>query len=191
MRLAYFVWLVACTALVLPFTDLLWRSARSSWVERAFTARLVLFTLEVAAIGAWAFLYGRWRILPQPDAIMAGAGAVLALTGGLLSAWARVTLGTLFSVHLGVQREHRLVTGGPYAIVRHPMYLGIIDFILGSALVWNDAGLLALALAFVFFFSAQLRFEEQIFARHFGAEYDDYRSRVPALLPGFRRRRPR
>jgi protein-S-isoprenylcysteine O-methyltransferase Ste14 len=192
MRLAHFLWLMACTSLLLPFLDLFWRAARRSWVERAFTARLVLFTLEVAALGAWAFVCGNWRILPGPEhRIMALAGGLLALTGGLLSAWAKVTLGRLFSVHLGVQQEHRLVTGGPYAIVRHPMYLGIIDFIIGSSLVWNDAALLALAAAFTVFFTVQLRFEELIFARHFGAEYAAYRRRVPALVPGLGRWRGR
>jgi protein-S-isoprenylcysteine O-methyltransferase Ste14 len=192
MRVAYFVWLMGSTALVLPFLDLLWRTTRTSWVERAFTARVVLFLLELGAIATWALLRGDWTILPQPDPLLAGAGSLLALTGGLLSAWARVTLGRLFSPHLGVQREHQLIESGPYAIVRHPMYLGIIDFIFGSALVWNDAGLLALAAAFTVFFTVQLRFEEEIFARHFGEAYARYRRRTPALLPRLRpvRRRP-
>jgi protein-S-isoprenylcysteine O-methyltransferase Ste14 len=188
MRFAYFVWLMACTALVLPFLDVFWRVQRSFWVERALTTRLVLFALEVAAIGAWLFVRAEWHILPRPDPPMAVAGAILALTGGLLCAWAKLQLGRLFSVHLGVQQEHRLIRSGPYAIVRHPMYLGIIDFILGSALVWNDAALLVLAATFLVFFTMQLRFEEEILARHFGEEYVEYRRRVPPLIPRLRPR---
>jgi len=192
MRFAEFVWLMGSTALVLPFLDLGWRVARVSWVERVLTARIVLFVLEVAAVGCWLWYRGDWLILPKPDSLVAVAGSVLALTGGLLTAWARHTLGRLFSVHLGVQAEHRLIRSGPYAIVRHPMYLGITDYIFGSALVWNDAGLLALAAAFIVFFTVQLRFEEAILARHFGAEYAEYRRQTPALLPRLRpaRRRP-
>lgn len=183
MRFAYFVWLMGTTALVLPFMDVLWRSRRMAWLERAYRARLVLFILEGTAVLVWVLLRGTYRILPEADAAMAVAGAILALTGGLLAAWSKHTLGGLFSVHLGVQRDHRLITTGPYAIVRHPMYLGIIDFIFGSALVWNDAGLLVLAGAFVVFFLFQIRYEEDVFARFFGAEYDRYRDRIPALLP--------
>jgi len=186
MRFSFFVWLMACTALVLPFLDTIWRKARASWVERALTARLVLLLLELGAIVGWLLVRRDWDILPKDDVPMAVAGAILALTGGLLSAWARVRLGRLFSIHLGVQRQHRLIQDGPYAIVRHPIYLGIIDFILGSALVWNDAGLLLLAVTYVGLFTVQLRFEEDILARHFGPEYAAYRRRIPALLPRLR-----
>jgi protein-S-isoprenylcysteine O-methyltransferase Ste14 len=191
MSFARFVWLMGTTALVLPFLDLFWRATRATWVERALTARLVLLLLELAAIGTWVWFRGRWEILPEPGQLVASAGALLALTGGLLTAWAKVTLGQLFSVHLGVQPEHRLVRTGPYGIVRHPMYLGIIDYVFGSALVWNDAGLLVLAAAFLVFFTAQLRFEEEIFARHFGKEYREYQRSVPALLPHLRPGRAR
>ena len=191
MRFAFFVWLMASTALVLPFLDVFWRVGRQSWLERAFSARLVLAALEVAAVGAWLMVRGEHRILPEPSGAMAVVGAALALTGALLSAWSRRVLGALFSVHLGVQAEHRLITRGPYAIVRHPMYLGIIDYIFGSALVFNDAGLLVLTLAFVLFFAVQLRYEEVIFARHFGAEYRRYQERVPPLFPSVWPRRRR
>ena len=191
MRFAHFVWLMGTTALLLPFVDVLWRSRGKAWLERAYRARLVLLLLEGTAVLVWVLLRGTYRILPEPDTSMAVAGAILALTGGLLSAWAKHTLGGLFSVHLGVQREHRLITSGPYAIVRHPMYLGIIDYIFGSALVWNDAGLLVLAGGFIVFFLFQIRYEEAVFARWFGADYERYREEIPALVPRlwFRRRR--
>lgn len=191
MRFAFFVWLMATTALVLPFLDVFWRIGRQSWTERALSARLVLAALEVAAIGVWLWFRGDYRILPEPGGGMAVVGALLALTGALLSAWSKRSLGRLFSVHLGVQAEHRLITRGPYAIVRHPMYLGIIDYIFGSALVFNDAGLLVLTLAFIVFFLVQLRHEEAIFARHFGAEYRRYQEQVPALFPPLWPRRRR
>jgi protein-S-isoprenylcysteine O-methyltransferase Ste14 len=182
---------MATTALVLPFLDLL-RSLRREWVERATTARVVLGVLEVAAIAGWFLLRGRWRVLPEYDVALAIAGSVLALTGALLAAWSKWTLGRLFSPHLGVQRGHRLITTGPFAIVRHPMYLGIIDYIFGSALVFHDAALLMLAALFIGFFVLQLRQEEAIFERHFGEAWARYAARTPALLPRLRPgRRPR
>lgn len=191
MQFAFFVWLMATTALVLPYADVLWRFRRPAWGERAYRARLVLAVLEIAAVAVWVALRGEYTILPEPSATMAVAGALLALTGGLLGAWAKHTLGRLFSVHLGVQEGHRLITRGPYAIVRHPIYLAIIYYILGSALAFNDAGLLVLTIAFLVFFLVQLRFEEEIFARHFGDEYRRYQERVPALFPPLWPRRHR
>jgi protein-S-isoprenylcysteine O-methyltransferase Ste14 len=191
MEIARFVWWMAAAALVLPFLDIVQRTlGPKSWVERATRARVVLGVLEVATLLAWLPLRGRWRFLPEHDTGVALAGAVLALTGALLAAWAKARLGRLFSPQLGVQAEHRLVTTGPYAVVRHPIYLGIVDFILGTALFWNDVALLIVGLLFALWFTLQLRIEERIFARHFGAEWEAYRSRTPALLPRlFRRRR--
>lgn len=185
MGVAQFLWLMASTALVLPFLDAV-RGFRRRWVERAVGARVLLAVLEGAAIGTWLLVRGRWPLIPQHAAALAIAGGVLALTGGLLSAWSKHTLGRLFSPHLGVQAEHHLITTGPYAIVRHPMYLGIIYYIFGSALVFNDAALLALALAFGVLFGFQLRREEAIFRRHFGSDWERYRERTPALLPRLR-----
>jgi protein-S-isoprenylcysteine O-methyltransferase Ste14 len=83
------------------------------------------------------------------------------------------------------------VTSGPYAVVRHPIYLGLIDFTIGSALYWNDVSLLVVALLFVVWFTAQIRIEERLFSTHFGSEWEDYRARTPALFPRVLPRRPK
>jgi protein-S-isoprenylcysteine O-methyltransferase Ste14 len=193
MEVARFLWWMAAVALVLPFLDVVPRTfGARAWVERATRQRLALAALEGATLLGWLlFARGRWPFFPGHDAAVALAGAVLALTGALLAAWAKARLGRLFSPHLGVQHGHRLVTSGPYAVVRHPIYLGIIDFFIGSALFFNDVGLLVVAFLFVLYFTAQLRIEERLFARHFGAEWEAYRLRTPPLFPRiFRRDQP-
>lgn len=193
MEFAHFLWWMAAAALTLPFLDIVPRTfGRKRWLERATRTRLLLAVLEVGTLAAWFAVRGRWHFLPEHDTAVALAGAALALTGALFAAWAKARLGRLFSPHLGVQVEHRLVTTGPYAIVRHPIYLGIIDFLIGSALFWNDLALLCVALLFISYFTAQLRVEERIFERHFGADWLAYATRTPALFPrvwGLRRRR--
>lgn len=190
MRFALFVWLLAAGALVFPFLDIVQRTfGRGAWVERATPQRVVLGLLEAATIGAWLLVRGRFRFLPEPDAAVAIAGAALALTGAAFAAWAKLRLGRFFSPQLGIQEGHRLVTTGPYAVVRHPIYLGLIDFIIGSALFLNDAALLVVALLFVVWFRAQLRIEERFFEGHFGEEWARYRAEVPALFPRVIRRR--
>jgi protein-S-isoprenylcysteine O-methyltransferase Ste14 len=189
MEIARFLWWMAAAALVLPFLDIVQRTfGRRPWVERATRARVILAVLEGGTLVAWLFVRGRWRFLSEQDTAVALAGAVLALTGALFAAWAKTRLGRHFSPQLGVQAQHRLVTTGPYAVVRHPIYLGLIDFLIGSALFFNDAGLFVAGLLFVVFFAAQIRIEERLFERHLGDEWREYRSRTPALFPwGFRR----
>jgi protein-S-isoprenylcysteine O-methyltransferase Ste14 len=187
--LATFLWWMAAAGLVVPFLDILQRTfGPRHWVERATRTRVILGVLEIGTLALWVALHGRWRFLPLQDGGVALAGAVLALTGALLAAWAKAYLGRFFSPQLGVQEGHRLVTTGPYAIVRHPIYLGLIDFLIGSALYWNDVALLGVGLLFVAYFAAQLRVEERFFARHFAAEWQEYTAQTPALFPRLRRR---
>jgi protein-S-isoprenylcysteine O-methyltransferase Ste14 len=186
MEVARFLWLMAAAALVVPFFDIVQRTfGRKPWVERATGQRIILGVLEAATVGAWLLVRGRWQFLPEADLMVALAGAVLALTGALLAAWAKARLGRHFSPQLGVQQDHVLVTTGPYAVVRHPIYLGLVDFIIGSALFFNDVALLGVALLFVLYFSAQIHIEERLFERHLGAEWREYRQRTPALFPRF------
>jgi protein-S-isoprenylcysteine O-methyltransferase Ste14 len=193
MEVARFIWFMAAAALVLPFLDIVQRTfGPRAWLERATAPRLVLAVLEVGTVAAWWLLgRGRWQFLPTHDTAVALAGALLALTGALFAAWAKARLGRHFSPQLGVQQDHVLVTTGPYAVVRHPIYLGLIDFIIGSALFFNDIGLLGVGLLFIAWFRAQSRIEERMFERHFGTEWEAYRRATPALFPRlFRSREP-
>jgi protein-S-isoprenylcysteine O-methyltransferase Ste14 len=190
MTVAAFIWWVAVVALVVPFLDIAQRTfGAKGWVTRATHARVVLAVIEVGTLAAWFLLArGRWPFFDEHDTAVAVVGAVLALTGALFAGWARSSLGRLFSPQLGVQEEHRLVTTGPYAVVRHPMYLGLVDFVIGAALYLNDAGLLLVALVFLLCFVAQLTVEERLFTEHFGDEWREYAARTPALFPWKRRR---
>ncbi|MGH7464461.1 MAG: methyltransferase family protein [Longimicrobiales bacterium] len=192
MEFARFVWWMAVAALVLPFVDLVQRTfGPKEWVERATRSRVLLGVLEAGTLAAWVLVRGRWRFLGEHDSGVAIAGAVLALTGALFAAWGKARLGRLFSPQLGVQEGHSLVTTGPYAVVRHPIYLGLIDFIIGSALYRNDIALLIAALLFALYFTAQIRIEERFFAAHFGRKWEEYRDRTPALFPRVLPRRPK
>ena len=114
---------------------------------------------------------------------LAVLGVVLATAGAMLAGAAKRALGALFTANLGVKENHTLVTTGPYALVRHPIYLGILLFTLGTGLVFDRGTVVLLAVALVPCFLVQARIEERIFAAHFGAEHATYRARVPAVLP--------
>jgi len=76
-----------------------------------------------------------------------------------------------------------LVTDGPYAVTRHPIYTGIITTIVGAALLWNSTLTLLLAAFLAVPLFLHTVHEEALFEQHFGNAYRDYQRRVPRLVP--------
>lgn len=107
---------------------------------------------------------------------------VLCIAGIGFAIWARAHLGRNWGMPMSRKENPELVTTGPYAVVRHPIYTGIILAALGSTigvtLIW------ALPLIFVgiyFVFSA--RREEQLMLEQFPGQYPAYQQRTWMLLP--------
>ena len=122
------------------------------------------------------------RFLPR-TAMVFWAGALLTLAGFLFAAWARACIGRNWSAAVTVKAGHELVTTGPYAIVRHPIYAGLLLAVFGTALARGDAaGVAAIALVW-WAFRRKTRLEERWMRERFGPSYDDYARRVPALFP--------
>jgi protein-S-isoprenylcysteine O-methyltransferase Ste14 len=124
-----------------------------------------------------------WRVTPHYHVTaLLWAGLAVALTGVALMVWARRTLGRSFTMFPRPKPGGRLVTDGPFALVRHPIYGGAILFFAGCSLAfspWGLAATLVLALLWV----AKARVEERNLAQRF-PEYADYRRRVrKRLLP--------
>ena len=129
------------------------------------------------------------RLLADRSPAASIAGGALSLAGTGLAAWAKLHLGIDFTGNLGLFAGHRLRIDGPYRIVRHPIYLGILLFAAGSGLAWNQAPFLVLALYLAVCFGFQIRLEERLLAAGFGEAHERYRGSVPALLPWPRPRR--
>lgn len=121
------------------------------------------------------------------------AGAVLAFTGLGLVLWGRLTLGRLYGVSsaLGAQLhgDHRLITHGPFAYTRHPMYLGIETASLGGLLLYRTWTLVFLTVAFLGLL-VRARREDELLRLEFGAQWEAYRQHVPGWLPRTRRTKP-
>jgi protein-S-isoprenylcysteine O-methyltransferase Ste14 len=83
-----------------------------------------------------------------------------------------------------------LVTSGPFAIVRHPIYTGLIALLLGAALVLDSLLTLGLSVLFVLPLWFHTAIEEPLMEQHFGEAWRDYAKRVPRLMPGWRGSRP-
>ena len=82
-----------------------------------------------------------------------------------------------------VKQDHKLVRNGPYALVRHPIYTGVLLALIGSALAvdkWRALiGLTVVALGFL----RKIVIEERFMSAEFGEAYARYRAEVPALIP--------
>lgn len=115
----------------------------------------------------------------------AALGALLTLLGLLFTVWARVYLGRNWSgMFATVKADHELVTGGPYALVRHPIYSGLMLAFVGTALAIGQwRAVLATALALIAIVH-RIMVEEGFMREQFGAAYDSYAQRVRAFVPG-------
>jgi len=115
------------------------------------------------------------------------AGAVVTAGGFLFTVWARVHLGRNWSATVTLKQDHELITTGPYGIVRHPIYTGLLIAIIGSAIARDEVrGVLAVVVAWAALWR-KLKLEEKWMVEMFGEKYRAYRARVPALIPGLRR----
>lgn len=125
------------------------------------------------------------RFLPEAQwRFWAALGAVLTLAGLLFTVWARVYLGRNWSGVVTVKQDHELVTSGPYALVRHPIYSGLALAFIGTALAIGQwRGVLAVVLAFICFLR-RMSAEERFMREQFHTAYEDYARRVRAFIPG-------
>ena len=111
------------------------------------------------------------------------AGLLVVLMGVVFSIWARLMLGDNWSNRVTVKENHTLVRSGPYRIVRHPIYSGILLGMLGSALQRGEVRSFVGVTICGFSFWLKTRAEEQFMVQIFGEDYLQYRHKVKALAP--------
>jgi protein-S-isoprenylcysteine O-methyltransferase Ste14 len=147
-------------------------------------AMAVLAVVTIAAI----VLVGRSILSPftvdSPWIRLIGAGVLVGSTA--FAIWARLALGSSWSVDPEAATDRGLRTDGPYAITRHPIYTGLLGMLLGSALLGGLGQAIVLVPAGLVFAGLKIRAEERLLLATFPGEYAAYRERVPALIPGWR-----
>jgi protein-S-isoprenylcysteine O-methyltransferase Ste14 len=109
----------------------------------------------------------------------------LAVTGVIVAVWARAVLAGNWSPDVAVKEQHELVQRGPYGVVRHPIYSGVLLMVLGTVILWGQAqGPIAVALIAIGL-RIKAAGEERLLAEHFSASYARYRARVRAAIIPF------
>ena len=159
-----------------------WRSrtvTQTAWWTRAGDqlVYLLAFALLLAAPG------GLGRLWQAPVAVV--AALLAAEAGGFAFAWwARIHLGRLWSAMITLQEGHRLVDTGPYRLVRHPIYTGLLGAAWAFAVLSGAPASLLGAVMLTAQMSWKARREEAFLRQQLGAaEYDAYAGRVPMLIP--------
>jgi len=110
-------------------------------------------------------------------------GVLLLLLGCGFAVWARFVLGRNWSGIVTVKEDHTLITRGPYAWVRHPIYTGILLALLGTAVTLGTTMNLVEVPVIAFALWLKLRTEEKFMFETFGEQYTAYRQQVKALIP--------
>jgi protein-S-isoprenylcysteine O-methyltransferase Ste14 len=109
-------------------------------------------------------------------------GAALCASGVTLATWARVCLGRDWGMPMGAKVHPELVTDGPYATIRHPIYAGIILAILGSAIGQSVLWAIPLFIVGPYFVYSAGR-EERLMTEQFPREHPAYMKRTDMLMP--------
>jgi protein-S-isoprenylcysteine O-methyltransferase Ste14 len=124
------------------------------------------------------------RFLPPDDwLVWAGVGAVLTFVGLLFTVWARVHLGRNWSGIITIKEGHELVASGPYSVVRHPIYTGLLLAAFGQAVAEGQWFRLVAVAVILWAFWRKLRIEERWMRQQFGSAYETYSQHVSALIP--------
>jgi protein-S-isoprenylcysteine O-methyltransferase Ste14 len=110
-------------------------------------------------------------------------GFALTVIGLAFTCWARVILGRNWSGVVQLKQDHELITRGPYRIVRHPIYTGLLLAFLGSAIAVGEWRALLATVIVGLSFWRKLRLEERWLCELFGDQYRAYMMRVKALVP--------
>ena len=150
--------------------------------DRSGLAVYVLATV-VCAGAVWAG-YGFLHSLAFDAAWAELIGLVVLLASTGLAIWARLALGSMWSVEPEVGGDRTLRTRGPYGVTRHPIYTGLLGMIIGTMLLAGGHELIALVVVALVLFEVKIYQEERLMVATFPDEYADYRRRVPQIAPG-------
>jgi protein-S-isoprenylcysteine O-methyltransferase Ste14 len=138
----------------------------------------------------FALLFSPWarvgplgsRFLPRLP-VVTYTGFALALAGMGVAVWARIHLGQYWSDKVVLKVDHQLISSGPYARMRHPIYSGVLLGVAGTALVIGEwRGVLAFFLLLTNY-AVKGKREEKILAGAFAEGFSEHKRRAGFLWP--------
>ncbi len=172
--------------LLLLYWLLEWRGIQGSFEDRSPRHPVIMisraFWLAGLIICVLDTLWFHWT--PWQGLAVKIGGVVVFLSSLGLRFWSMLTLGRAFSYDLKVDPAQRLVTAGPYRLVRHPSYLALLLWSASFAF-WNPSlpGFIMLMIATVPQIVLRIHFEEHLLKQHFGERWLSYQAESYALIP--------
>jgi protein-S-isoprenylcysteine O-methyltransferase Ste14 len=131
----------------------------------------------------WPGVLGE-HLWPWPPLAIGWSMVAVAAGGFLFAWWARIYLGRLWSGSITRKEGHTVVDTGPYRIVRHPIYTGILAAAVATAVTTGTVHAVLGAVFLIVGYWMKARLEESFLREQLGADaYDSYRRRVPMLVP--------
>ncbi len=149
-----------------------------------FAVRVLMFFILLAWLVLYA-IYPTWmETLAVPFPIwLRWVGFALGLASLGFWIWTQVALGEEWSPQLQLREEHHLVTTGPYARIRHPLYTAMIGYGTSLALVTANWVFVVFAVAAIAGLFVRVPQEEQMMIKQFGEEYRAYMQKTGKFLP--------
>ena len=179
-------WKLGLIYLVSEILLSLTRRSRSKTGTKQDRSTLGIIWLVIAvSITAGVYVAHNFPATALPNGRMfAIAGVALFVAGLFLRWWAIITLGRFFTVDVTIEKDHELVEHGPFRIVRHPSYTGVLLAFVGLALsLRNWAALLVILLPIGAVFIHRMNVEEDALSHALGLRYAEYMKRTKRLVP--------
>jgi protein-S-isoprenylcysteine O-methyltransferase Ste14 len=130
-----------------------------------------------------AYFFGVNEITLLPDWVFY-LGIALMIGGIALRQWAIFVLGRFFSTKVTILSDHKIVTNGPYHVIRHPAYSGTLLTLVGLGLASRTwAGTLAILILFGLVYNYRISIEEKELKAEFGEQYLEYSRKTKRLIP--------
>lgn len=175
--------MVAGLAMLLTQPDFKGHDAKTSKTTDRWSVLAILgagIVSQVAPIIEW----GYWQSDHSGNLYVTALGLGLIAGGLAFRIWSIHTLGKFFTATVQIVDGHRVIKHGPYAIVRHPSYLGAYLAIVGSGIFLNSiVGTIIGAVVMFIAYVHRLIAEEATLVAAFGEEYEEYRKATPMVVP--------
>lgn len=159
--------------------------SRGTGVRQDRSTLRVLWLVILVSVAAGMFVAARWRAAALPyRELFALIGLLLFVTGIAVRWWAITTLGRFFTVDVQIAKDHELVEHGPFRLVRHPSYTGVLLAFVGFAFtLCNWASALVILVPIFLAFLRRMDVEEEALVTSLGDSYACYMRRTKRLIP--------
>jgi protein-S-isoprenylcysteine O-methyltransferase Ste14 len=167
------------------------KAPKTTEVKRDRTATIGIFLQTIAYF--LVFFQPPWQPFLPPVAALSGIVgvifAVITISIAAISVWlvevAVRTLDKQWAISARLVEGHKLITVGPYAYVRNPIYTGMLGMLIATGLAMEHWTALIVAIViFAVGLVIRVKSEEKLLCAAFGEEFEEYAKRVPAVLPG-------